>query len=87
MRELIETIRCANLFPVLLIESTKDAHLGASLKIFPIVQGKRRNEMNKTCVNMVDTDGFQYTVRHSQNGNAKERTDADQVNLMKGEST
>jgi hypothetical protein len=87
MRELIETIRCANLLPMLLIEGKKDAHLGASLKIFPIVRGQRRDRMNKTCGSMVDTDGFEYTVRHSQNGNAKERTDADQVNLMKGEST
>jgi hypothetical protein len=43
MRELIETIRCANLLPMLLIEGKKDAHLGASLKIFPIHQENTRN--------------------------------------------
>jgi hypothetical protein len=71
MRELIETIHCANLFPILLIENTKDVHLGASLKIFPIIRGQRRDGMNKTCGSMVDTDGFEYTARHSQNGNAR----------------
>ena len=57
MKELIETIRCANLLPMLLIEGKKVAHLGASLKIFPIVGGQRWDRMNKTCGSMVDTDG------------------------------
>ena len=71
MRELIETIRCANLFPVLLIESTKDAHLGASLKIFPIVRGERWDGMNIASSSMVDMDGLDRLTRHSQNGNAR----------------
>ena len=82
MRELIETIRCANLLPILLIKGKKDAHLGASLKIFPIVRGQRRDRMNKTCGSMVDTDGFEYTAVSFQafaKWKCKERTDTDQV--------
>jgi hypothetical protein len=37
MRKLIDAISCLNIFPILLIENTKEAQLGASLKIFPIV--------------------------------------------------
>ena len=55
---------CANIFPILLIENTKDAHLDASLKIFPIVRGKRRDRMNKTCGIMVDMDGLDKMTRH-----------------------
>jgi hypothetical protein len=81
MRELIENIHCANLFPILLIENTKDVHLGASLKIFPIVRGKRRDGMNKTCCSMVDINGLEYTARHfPQNGNA--RRDEDRTPLL-----
>ena len=63
MRKLIDVISCVNIFPILLIENTKEAHLGASLKIFPIVRGKRRDRMNKTCVSMVDMDGLDKMVR------------------------
>ena len=64
----MNTIRCENDFLILLIQSREEAHLGTSLKIFPIVRGKRRDGMNKTCVSMVDMGGLDNTDRHSQNG-------------------
>jgi hypothetical protein len=67
----MNTIRCENDDPILLIQSSEEAHLGTSLKIFPIVRGKRRDGTNKTCGSMVDMGGLDNTARHSQQGNAR----------------
>jgi hypothetical protein len=54
----------ANIMPILFIENTKETHLGASLKIFPSVRGKRRDRINKTCGSMMDMDGLDKMTRH-----------------------